>query len=170
MASEQDRLPLGEENSIAKEDMRQSLREVSKTLDRARKAIGQLVTGKSTSLSDRIAALDKTIGALQELESAWILSTLNRERTNLQGGFEEALRHRREQLARSAKESGTPIKRLKEYDFVGGFRVDYRKERVTISLGSESLTTLNEPDGADLFARLQEERSKLESLPLALSE
>lgn len=165
MASEQDRLPLGEGNEVPKEDARHSLLDVSKALDRARKAIGPLVTGKTSSASDRIAALDKTIDALQLMESYRVFSVLNRERSNLQRGLEEALKNRREQLVKSAKESGTPIKRLKEYDFVAGFRVDYSKERVKLSLGSESLTTFDEPDGAGLFTRLKEERSKLEMLP-----
>ena len=45
------------------------------------------------------------------------------------------------------------FRRLKEYDFVGRFRVSYRQERVTLSLGSESLTTFDEADGARLLAR-----------------
>ena len=165
MAGEQDRLPLGEGNSTGNEESRQSLRDLSKTLDRARKAIGPLVTGKSMGRSDRIAALSKTIGTLQEMDLPSMVSALNRERSALQRGVEEALRDRREHLVKSAKESGTPIKRLKEYDYVGGFRVDYRKERVTLSLGSEALTTFEEPDGAAVLARVQEERCRLEKVP-----
>ena len=68
---------------------------------------------------------------------------------------------------RCAKEAGWPAKRLKEDDFVGGFHVSYRSEQVTLRLGSEPLTTFDEPDGSNLFSRLQEEKSKLEEFPFA---
>ena len=158
---------MGKENTIPDEGARRSLPDVLRTLDRARKAVDLLVKDKGTSPSGRIAALDKAIAALQEIEPARMLSVLNRERSMLVQSRDESLEHRRENLARSATEAGWPVKRLKEYDFAGGFQVSYKLEQVTLRLGSESLTTFDEPDGASLFSRLQQERSKLEGFPFA---
>lgn len=165
VVSKQEKIPFEKESTIPNEGPRQFLRDVARTLDQARKAVNALVTGKSTTRSNKIAALDKAIGALQRMDLAQTLSTLNRERSVLVQELEESLKHRREHLVRLAKKEGWPIKRLEKYDFVGGFQVNYKLEHVTLLLGSESLTKFNEPDGAGLFSRLQKERSKLESFP-----
>ena len=51
-------------------------------------------------------------------------------------------------------------KRLKEDDFVGGFRVSYRLEKVALWLGSESLTTFDEPDGSRSCSRVSRRRGR----------
>ena len=109
--------------------------------------------------------MDKAISAIKQLESEQVLTQLSRERDELVQEREESLKRRREQLARTAKEAGCPIKRLKNYDYVAGFRVNYKQERVSLLLGTESLPSFKEEDGARLFARLQEEREKLENFP-----
>lgn len=167
MARKQGELPLWKENTISDEDAHQSLPELLKTLDKARKTVEPLVKAKEASWAERISAVDKAIAALQEIEPAQILSILDRERSMLVRSRDEVLKHRRENLARSAKEAGWPVKRLREHDFVGGFQVDYKSERVTLRLGSEPLASFNEPDGASLFSRLQTERSKLDEFPFA---
>ena len=167
MAREQGELPLGKENTIPDKGACQSLPDVLKTLDTARKTVDLLVKAKDTSRAGRISTLDKAIAALQEIEPERALSVLNRERSELVRSRDEALEHRRENLARSAKEAGWPVKRLKEYDFAGGFQVSYKLEQVTLRLGSEALTTFDESDGVSLFSRLQAERSKLEGFPFA---
>ena len=156
---------MGKESTIPDEDARWSLPDVLKALERARRTVDLLVKAKDTSRAERISTLNKAIAALQEIEAARALSVLNRELGVLVRSRDEVLKHRRENLARCAKEAGWPAKRLKEDDFVGGFQVSYRLEKVTLRLGSELLTTFDEPDGASLFSRLQQERSKLEGFP-----
>ena len=167
MAGEQGELPLGKESTIPDEDARRSLPSVLKALERARRTVDLLVKAKDTSRAERISTLNKAIAALQEIEATRALSVLNRELGVLVRSRDEVLKHRRENLARCAKEAGWPAKRLKEDDFVGGFQVSYRLEKVTLRLGSELLTTFDEPDGTSLFSRLQQERSKLEGFPFA---
>ena len=158
---------MGKESTIPDEDARRSLSDVLTALERARRTVDLLVKAKDTSRAERISTLNKAIAALQEIEAARALSVLNRELDVLVRSRDEVLKHRRENLARCAKEAGWPAKRLKEDDFVGGFQVSYRLEKVTLRLGSELLTTFDEPDGASLFSRLREERSKLEGFPFA---
>ena len=165
MARNQGELPLGSENKVPDVGAGRFLAKYVRALDRAKKAADLLVKAKDTSPSGRIATLDKAIAALQGIDLAQMLSLLDRERDVLLRGREEALRHRRESLFRSAKDAGWHIKRLEESDFVGGFQVSYKLEQVTLWLGSEKLTTFEEADGTSLFSRLQEERSKLESFP-----
>ena len=167
MTSEQGELPLGKEDTIPDEGARQPLPEVVKALDKARRAVNLLVKTRDTNPADRISALGKAIAALQEIEPERALSDLTRERSGLVQSRDEALEYRRENLARSAKEAGWPVKRLKELDFAGGFQVSYKLERVTLRLGSELLMTFDEPDGVHLFSRLQEEKSRLEGFPFA---
>ena len=158
---------MGEEKTIPDEEERLPLPAVEKALDRARRTVNVLVKAQDTSPSARISDLGKAIAALRELEVARVLSDLNRQHAELVETRDNALKLRRENLARSASEAGWAVKRLKEYDFVGGFQVSYKLERVTLRLGSELLTTFDEPDGASLFSRLQEEKSKLEGFPFA---
>ena len=165
MTVEQEELPLGEEKTIPDEEVRLPLPAVEKALDRARRTVNVLVKAQDTSPSARISDLGKAIAALQELELARVLSDLNRQHAALVETRDNALKLRRENLARSASEAGWPVKRLKEYDFTVGFQVSYRLERVTLRLGSELLTAFDEPDGASLFSRLREERTKLERFP-----
>ena len=145
--------------------MRESLPNVLKALEQSRKAVALLVKAKGASPAGSTAALDKAVAALQELELAQPLRTLSLERAELIRIREASLKDRREDLIRSAKEAGWLIKRLKDYDFACGFRVNYKMERVTLHLGSERFATFEEVDGAILFSRLQAERSKLEDFP-----
>ena len=142
-----------------------SWRDLRISIDRARRAVVHLEKNSSNTLSERLAALEKAIIALQQMESERVLAQLSRTRELLVQEREESLKRRREQLARSAKEAGCPIKRLNDFDYVEGFRVNYRYERVSLMLGTESLPSFKEEDGARLFARVQEEREKLESFP-----
>ena len=158
---------MGKESTIPDEDARRSLRDVLKALDRARRTVNLLVKAQDTSPADRISALGKAIAALQEIELERVLSELSRERSALVQSRIEALQHRRENLNRSAKEAGWPVKRLKDHDFAVGFQVNYKLEGMTLRLGSELLMTFDEPDGVCLFLRLQQERSKLEGFPFA---
>lgn len=158
---------MGKENTIPDEGARQFLLGVLRTLDRARKTLAPLAKAGDMSPADRNSALNKAIDALQEIELDRGLSALKRERSELVRSREEAVKHRREKLDRSAKEAGWPIKRLQAHDFVGCFEVSYESERVTLRLGSELLTKFEAVDGARLFLRLQEERSKLDKFPFA---
>lgn len=167
MVGEQGELPLGKENTIPGEGARQSLPDVLRTLERVRKTLAPLAKAGDMSPADRNSALNKAIDALREIESGRVLSVLEHKRSELVRSREEAVKHRRENLARSAKEAGWPIKRLQAHDFVGCFEVSYKSERVTLRLGSELLANFNEPDGARLFSRLQEEKSKIDGFPFA---
>ena len=158
---------MGNKASLPDLGARQSLLDGGKSLDRARKVVDLLVKASDMSTLGRIAALDKAITALQGVDLAQMLSQLSQERSVLAQVREKALKNRRENLARCAKDAGWPVRRLKEYDFAGGFQVSYKLEQVSLLLGSETLTTFDEPDGERLFLRLQEERSKLEEFPFA---
>ena len=76
---------------------------VEKALDRARRTVNVLVKAQDTSPSVRISDLGKAIAALRELEVARVLSDLNRQHAELVETRDNALKLRRENLARSAK-------------------------------------------------------------------
>ena len=113
----------------------------------------------------QIRALDRALRELRKLDFATALSNLESYVTQLKDARAEALRNRREELQRRAKKFDWPHKRLKEYDFVGCFEVRYREERVTLRLGSETLTTFDEVDGGKLFSRIEQEKRRLDDFP-----
>ncbi len=164
MANKQEQLLFETDPEETNERLHEILVDTKKALDKASKAVAILVKPKIRGLGE-VSTLDKAIEALKGINLDEVIPVLNGQRSALAQNRDEALRHRREQLARSAKEAGWPVKRLKEYDFAGGFQVSYKLEQVTLRLGSEELTTFDEPDGARLFTRLQQEKSKLEGFP-----
>lgn len=164
MASKQEQFFLEANREKTNERLHKILVDTKKEFEKASKTVAILLKHKGGGLGE-ISTLDKTIAALKRINLDEVISVLNGQRSALAQSRDETLRHRREQLARSAKEAGWPVKRLKEYDFVGGFEVRYKLEQVKLRLGSEELTTFDELDGARLFLRLQEEKSKLEGFP-----
>ena len=165
MAGEQAKLPLGKEAKRCDEGMRLRLSDMVKTLERARKSLALLEKGRDKSQAARISELKKAIVDIRGIDSVRLIASLEGELAALISSRDEALGNRREHLLQSATQAGWPIKRLKEYDFVGGFQVSYKFEGVTLRLGSEVLTTFEETDGRSLFSRLQRERSNLEQSP-----
>ena len=165
MASKQEQLLFEGDREKRNERLHVILGDTKKALDKASKAV-TLLKSKGTDLGE-VSTLDKSIKALKGINLDELISVLDGQRSALVQSHEEALRNRREQLARSAEEAGCPVKRLKEYDFAVGFRVNYKLNQVTLRLGSEVFKSFEEPDGASLFSRLQDERSKLEEFPFA---
>ena len=60
---------------------------------------------------------------------------------------------------------GWKVRRRRDYDIVDCFRVDYKKDRVTVRLGSERLDVFDEADGKGLFSRLCAAREALDRVP-----
>ena len=163
---EQARLPLKQEDTMTDQGPRTSLKDTPKALDKACKAFKAVVSVKpEETLKDTLALHNKAIAALQAIGLEDVLCILEKECAELVRRREDAFKDRREVLLRSAEEARWTVKRLKNYDFVGCFRVNYKKERVTILLGSELLSTVDEVDGKRLFAHLQSERKNLDEFP-----
>lgn len=143
-----------------------SLKDAPKALDKACKALKAVVAVKpETTLKDALALQNKAIAAIQAIGLEDVLRILKQERDELALSRDDAFKCRREKLLRSAEKAGWTIKRLKNYDYVGCFRVNYKKERVTVLLGSEPLSTVDEVDGERLFAHLQSKRKNLDEFP-----
>ena len=164
---EQARLPLKQEDTMTDQDPRTSLTDAPKALDKAYKTLKAVVSvkPKDTSMKDALALYNKAIAALQAIGLEDALRILEQEHAELVRRRDDAFKSRREELLRSAEEAGWTVKRLKNYDFVGCFRVNYKKERVTVQLGSEPLETFDEVDGTRLFAHLQSKRENLDGFP-----
>ena len=166
MNSEQPQLPLKQEDTKTDQGPCTSLKDTPKALDKACKALKAVVSMKqTTSLKDAISLHNKAIAAFQVVELEDVIHILEQERADLVRHRDDASKNRREKLLQSAEEAGWTIKRLKNYDYVGCFRVNYKRERVTVQLGSERLLTFDEVDGERLFARLQSERENLDRFP-----
>lgn len=170
MNSEQAQLPLKQEDTKTDQGPCTSLKDTPKALDKACKALKAVVSMKQTTSSkDAIALHNKAIAAFQAIGLEDVIHILEQECANLVRHRDDASKNRREKLLQSAEEAGWTIKRLKNYDYVGCFRVNYKRERVTVQLGSERLLTFDEVDGERLFARLQSERENLDRFPFERS-
>ena len=135
-----------------------------KVVNKARLALSKLAKAETTGEEEMISLYGRGIDALREVTNDW-LPSLEREHAELLECRNNVLNRRRETLHRSAKESGWPTRRLKDSDFVGCFEVRYKKERVTVRIGSEALDSFSETDGAKLFSRLEEVRACLDGFP-----
>ena len=174
MEDKQEQLSLEVESTVTGEGPLETLPNTLKVLDRdfkalgkARKALAPLSKPNETSATEVMSALGKAISALRTINLEGVLSNLDCQRAELARWREGAFERRREDLARSAKATGWATRRLRHYDFVGCFQVNYKHERVTLRVGSEVLTTLSEVDGVTLFSRLQEAKKRLDGFPFS---
>ena len=174
MGGKQEQLSLEVESTVTDEGLLKTLPDTLKALDRdfkalgkARKALAPLSKPNETSPTEVTSALTKAISTLRTIKLESVLSDLDRQLAELIRRREYAFKCRREDLARSAKAAGWAVKRLRHYDFVGCFQVNYKQERVTLRVGSEVLTTLNEVDGVTLFSHLQEAKKRLDGFPFS---
>ena len=162
MTDEQGDLPLRMNDTVTGKSLRESRPDLLKALDKALKAATPLAKPSKTSLGERLSVLDKVIAALKVIDVESVLRDLESEQATLAQGRDAAFARRREELLRAAKEAGCSARRLKDYDFVGGFRVNYKRERVTLNLGSEIFDVFDEVEGARLFLRIKEARQQLD--------
>lgn len=147
----------------------QGLHKTILNLTRAlRKAIVRLDKLKrAASMDETLPLLDRTIAALRAIGLEAAIRDFDGERAALVQRRDETLKSRREALVRAAGEAGWRIRRLKNYDFVGCFQVNYRLQRVTLRVGSETLIAFDEVDGARLFSRLRTELETLDTFPFS---
>ena len=174
MAGNQAQLSLEVDGAVTDEGLLEVLPDTLKALDRdfralgkARKTLAPLSNPVETSPTEAMSALAKAISALRAIRLESVLSDLDRQHAALILRWDEAFKRRRDDLARSARAAGWAVKRLRRYDFVGCFQVNYKQERVTLRVGSEVLTTLNEVDGFTLFSRIQEAKKQLDGFPFS---
>ena len=163
MRKEQAELPLEIEAAAIHRESQETIRDAVKALDRARRSLAPIAKSTDPSSPVSITKLQKVIASLQPI--ARIISTLESQREASIREQSEALAARREALHRLAKGSDWNVRRLKDYDFIGCFHVKYRRERVTVRLGSEVLSSFDEADGTKLFFRLQDEKKRLDGFP-----
>ena len=174
MEDKQEQLSLEVESTVIDEGPLETLPDTLKVLDKdfkafdkARKALAPLSKRNDASATEVVSTLGKAISTLRTIKLESVLSDLDHQHAALTLRRDEAFKRRREDLARSAKEGGWTVRRLKHYDFVGCFQVNYKQERVTLRVGSEVLTTLDEVDGVALFSHLQEEKDRLDRFPFS---
>ena len=174
MEGKQEQLLLEVEGTVTDEDLLKTLPDTLKVLDRdfrafgkARKALAPLSKPNEASTTEVMSALSKAISTLRAIKLESVLLDLDRQHAALIQHRDEAFKRRRDDLARSAKGADWAVKRLRQYDFIGCFQVNYKQERITLRVGSEVLTTFNEVDGVTLFSHLQEEKERLDGFPFS---
>ena len=140
---------------------------IKRVLSRVSGTLTALAKASKADPGQAFSARERTIAALRDLGTkldCWI-GHLDAEQAGLARQREAALDQRREDLARSARELGWTVLRRQDYDVVDCFRVGYRKDRVTVRLGSEKLEEFDEVDGKRLFSRLRAAREALDGSP-----
>ena len=163
MTTQQTELALPDRETDVEEDPQRLLAEMLRNMEKARKVLAP--RAKKTRMGLSVQDFEKVLGALRQVQAERVLSTLQAQHDALVEQRETAFKRRREDLARSAKAAGWSVRQLKFYDYVGCFKLYYKKERVTIKLGSEELRSMDEVDGSRLFIRLQQEKERLDAFP-----
>ena len=167
MTSNQGQLPLREMTPTIYHGLRKAVINLTKAF---RKATTQLEKLKrTTNMDETLLVLDRAIAALRAIGLEDAIQGFDSKRAALVQKRDQALKSRREDLVRSAKDAGWRVRRLKRYDFVGCFQVNYRHQKVILRIGSETLKTLDEVDGVSLFSLLQAELQALDTSPFSRS-
>ena len=126
MSDRQRELPLETEAAANHHAQQENVRDTLKALDRARRRLASSMKSIDYGETVSVASLDKVIDVLRPIVD--ILSTLDTQRAALTKERDETLKDRRERIHHAAQEAGWAAKRLKDYDYVGCFRVNYRQE------------------------------------------
>lgn len=172
MAKQQEPLPLEEnlgrdvaqrqiESSAVTPESVPSLTELLKRTNRVRRVLTQTKKGQANLSAQDVG---KVVSALQAIEIDRVVSELEKQRAALTAAHDETLSRRREDLERAAKAAGWTVRRLSRFDDVDCFRLEYKKDKVVIKLGSEVLLTVTEVDGSRLLSRLRTEKQQLEAV------
>ena len=152
---------------MIEEELKKSVREKFLSLGRATRATGALLNAKISSDIETLPLFDKAVGELRKASADSLIESLEEEREKLRKRADEALLRRREELHKAAAEAGWAARRLRNFDRVGCFRVEYRRERVTVTLGSERCDRFDETDGRRVFDRLHEELRRFRKFPFS---
>lgn len=163
MTTQQTELALTDLRTDAEEDPQRLLAETLRHMEKARRILAP--RAKKTRMGLGVQDFEKVLGALRQVQVERVVATLQAQHDALVKQRDAAFKRRREDLARSARAAGWAVRRLKFYDHVGCFQVLYRRERVTVKLGSEELRSMDEVDGSRLFIRLQQEKERLDGFP-----
>ena len=139
-----------------------SLTQHDKSITSLSRLLKILIRKKECTDIERYDNLQKALKAARAVSFTDLLIELEREGEEGKRKVDAALDQRREQLLRTARDSGIPYKRMTEYDRVGVFKVTYKGRKAQLSVGSETLVVLEESDGAKLFEAIQKEMEVLE--------
>lgn len=140
---------------------------MKKVLGKVTRSLTALAKATKVDPGQAFSARNKAVAALRDLDTrldGWIRD-LDTEQAAHARQREAALERRREDLRRSAEAVGWKVLRRGDYDIVDCFRVDYKKDRVTVRLGSERLDAFDEVDGKGLLSRLRAAREALDRVP-----
>jgi len=141
------------------DDLNSSIARLSKAV----KAAASARLKRDTKAAKLIEAAAKEVESMDWKKGGEILRN---EAVQLQREQEQALRQRRENLKTHAQQAGIPFQGYEAWDRIGIFDVRYSGLAVTVELGGVKVETFDEADGGQLFKRLQEVRSLLDSRPL----
>lgn len=139
----------------------------AKSVGKAKRAIDALARAKPADDIEALPLFEKTIGALRDVSDSGLIETLEEKKREIEVRVEGALSSRREDLHRAARDAGWKTDRFQNYDRVGCFRLEYRRVRVTMYLGSEKLDGFDESDGQYLFSRVEKAKAALDNFPFS---
>ena len=137
------------------------IKSISKLIDKVRSALKALEQSKG-QVADELNLLADVIDAIKAIDTTLAVDLFRRELLEAEAIFDNQLAERRQTLEAAARDAHFTHRRLTSVDKVGLFEVSYSKVKVTVKIGSETLTTLEEVDGKKLVERLKLEQKNLE--------
>jgi hypothetical protein len=134
---------------------------ICKRFDKVRSTLVALEQNKG-GIEGQLKLLAEAIDALKAIDINSAVDLLAQKLSEAEAQFELKLAERRQSLELAARDAHLTHRRLSNIDKVGLFELSYSKAKVTVKIGSEILTTIEEIDGRKLVDRLVLEQKALE--------
>lgn len=138
---------------------------VAKDINRLNLTIKKLASPKPLGDFARLELLQKALIQSQAISFHELSNQLNKLVEDTQGFIDKSFEQRREVLLKESRNAGLSSRRFGEYDRIDVFKVSYKGKKVSLEVGSEPVVAFEEADGSRAFARILEERKKLERSP-----
>lgn len=138
-----------------------TIQEFAKEIDRFSKTLARLVKRPSANVEDVLVIAEKAVQDCKSVDFGALQSALGLEHASLTRNWNDSLAKRREDLEKAARAAGIPFKRIGSVDQFDLLKLEYKREKVLIYIGSEKFKELAVAEGAKLSDDLRAELQKL---------
>lgn len=139
----------------------ETIQDFAKTIDRLSKTLAKWVKHQGGKAEDVLVIAEKAVEDCKAIDFDAAQSAIERAHETLVKELSDSLGKRREELEKTAQTTGVPFKRSANSDQFDLLRLEYKREKVIVFIGSEKYKELAVADGAKLCENLRAELQKL---------
>lgn len=138
-----------------------TIQDFAKAIDRLSKSLAQLVKRQDANAEDVLVIAEKAVADCKAVDFGALKSAIERTHESVAKKLSDSLGKRREELEGKAHAAGVPFKRSGNFDQFDMLKLEYKREKVLVFVGSEKYKELAVADGAKLFEVLHADLQKL---------